>query len=304
MKALGRVLLPLIAVACLGVSAVAQPKELTIAVLPFAEGGTLSLSWGSKAELLQGMAQMVSDRLANDPALRIVERARIADVLGEQQFQSSGSVDPSTAVELGRLIGADILVMGSLNEFGWKSTGYVGVWPFQVQGATAKVGLSARLVSVQTGQILASLQGAGEKSGVSFSMSWFMGISFGSSEFNQSIIGQALTLAVDDFVGHLKPALANAQSRLTSGTSAGVAGTVVALRDGFVVINIGAGQGVVERKRLAVYRLEYIEGIQNPVRIPIGTLQVVSVDANACVAKIIALEGDATVQVGDWVEMI
>lgn len=304
LRTLGRVVLPLIALVCLAVGAAAQPRSLTVAVLPFVEGGSLNLSWNSKHELLQGLAQMVSDRLANDPALTVVERARLEEVLEEQDLQSSGYVDPSTAVELGRLIGADILVMGSLNEFGWKNTGYIGVWPFHVQGATAKVVLSGRLVAVQTGQILSSLQGAGEKTGVSFSMSWFLGVSFGSSDFSNSIIGQALSAATDDFVGQLKPALANAQSRLASGTMAGVVGQVVALRDGFAIINIGTAGGIAERKRLAVYRLEYIEGIRDPVRIPVGTLQVVSADPNACVAKVLSLEGNSAVQVGDWVELL
>jgi len=45
------------------------------------------------------------------PSLRIVERADLAAVMGEQQFQLRGSVSEKTAVRVGRLLGVDSVLI-------------------------------------------------------------------------------------------------------------------------------------------------------------------------------------------------
>ena len=45
----------------------------------------------------------------------VVERSRLNDVLREQDLQASGAVDENQAVEIGRLLGIDAIVLGSLS---------------------------------------------------------------------------------------------------------------------------------------------------------------------------------------------
>ena len=52
--------------------------------------------------------------LAKDEKLWLVERQDLAKSLAEQQFNLSGLVDPTKAVEVGHLTGAKILVTGSI----------------------------------------------------------------------------------------------------------------------------------------------------------------------------------------------
>ena len=48
----------------------------------------------------------------------IVERRAIDQVLKEQNFSNSNRVDPKTAVAIGRLLGVDAIIIGSVTQFG------------------------------------------------------------------------------------------------------------------------------------------------------------------------------------------
>jgi len=65
--------------------------------------------------LSKGLADMlVSDfGAAGDGSLAIVEREELEKVIKEQELGLSGLIDPATAPEIGRLLGANLLVYGS-----------------------------------------------------------------------------------------------------------------------------------------------------------------------------------------------
>lgn len=69
-----------------------------------------------------GVALSVSDqilnRIAADPFVRLVERARLAAILGEQAFQHSGRTDPAYAVRIGRILNVQKLLVGSVARLG------------------------------------------------------------------------------------------------------------------------------------------------------------------------------------------
>ncbi|MEW6041972.1 MAG: CsgG/HfaB family protein, partial [Elusimicrobiota bacterium] len=48
----------------------------------------------------------------------IVEREKITSILREQKFQLTGATDPSTVKRIGKLLNADIIVFGSIAQFG------------------------------------------------------------------------------------------------------------------------------------------------------------------------------------------
>ncbi|MDI6871742.1 MAG: CsgG/HfaB family protein [Bacillota bacterium] len=94
-----------------------------------------------------------------------MERTRLEQIMKEQNFQAGTAVDESTAVQLGRVLGVRLMVLGAVTEFNVRgisglSVGNIGLG---VQTASAKV--SARLVDVQTGEILAAVKGEGNASG-------------------------------------------------------------------------------------------------------------------------------------------
>jgi hypothetical protein len=88
-----------------------------IAVLPFDNASGPSTSYG--AQLLQITDRVTAD-IGADPQVtdfvELVSRDRLEQVMGEQQLQASGLVDPATAVRLGRLLGCHDILTGRITE--------------------------------------------------------------------------------------------------------------------------------------------------------------------------------------------
>ncbi len=73
-------------------------------------------SFDSKDEAVRGdgpkVADLVNANLSADPRLITIERADLDKVLGEQELNLSGVVNADTAVKIGNLTGAKVLVTG------------------------------------------------------------------------------------------------------------------------------------------------------------------------------------------------
>jgi len=105
----------------------------------------------------RGIEKTVQDRLntllTNSDKFRVVEKDKISEIIEEQKFSLSGLVDESeTAIELGKLIGADHIITGTLNTLSIneeKFSGY-GTTLYRVK---ASMESSIRLINVTTGII-------------------------------------------------------------------------------------------------------------------------------------------------------
>ncbi len=105
-----------------------------IAVLPFK-----SLDSKVTAHSLERIStELMSARLAQRPRLIQVERARLDGVIGELERSERGELSPQGAASLGKLLGANSVVLGS-----------VGI-------AGAHYVVTARAVDAETGEILAA----------------------------------------------------------------------------------------------------------------------------------------------------
>jgi TolB-like protein len=106
-----------------------------IAVLYFENTGNPEL------EMLKlGLSEMLISDLTGKPGVEVVERGRINEILGELDLQKTDKVDQSTAVQLGRLLGVERIVIGSYFEL---------MGQFQLMG---------RVVDVETGVIVGASQ--------------------------------------------------------------------------------------------------------------------------------------------------
>src|SRR5579863_8995557 len=87
-------------------SRAAAADVLTVAVFDF----------DSKDESVRGLGAKVGTllnaELSAEPQIITVERAELEKVLGEQEINLSGTVSPDTAVKVGQLTGAKVLVTG------------------------------------------------------------------------------------------------------------------------------------------------------------------------------------------------
>ena len=93
-------------------SLAAQDSRPGIAVLPFLNGGSYGQAAEDYAALEIGMQQMLTTEFAMNAALRVVDRSRIKELIGEQDLGASGRVDAATAARIGKLVGARYMVMG------------------------------------------------------------------------------------------------------------------------------------------------------------------------------------------------
>lgn len=77
----------------------------------------------------------------------------------------------------------------------------------------------------------------------------------------------------------------------------------MAITGNYVIVDLGTKDGITPTTKFSVFHLEKIEGLKDPVRLPNGTLQVISLDENAAVTQIIATVEGLSIQVGDLVEV-
>jgi len=90
-------------------SSVSLPAPLVIAVLYFEDRTHLpALAW-----LRKGLADMLITDLSQAPGIQVVQRERLEDLMREQMLQAGGRVEEKTAVRIGRITGATVMLLGS-----------------------------------------------------------------------------------------------------------------------------------------------------------------------------------------------
>ena len=214
--------------------------------------------WGSDVDIGKGVADMLVNQLVRNGTYSLVERKQLDRILQEQNFQQSGRADASTAAQLGRILGVDAIVIGSITQFGRDDkrlgvgggvrVGGVGIGGIGRRSSKAVVGIDARIVDVRTAEILGVATGFGEskRSGATLvggasvgGVAAGGGFDMSSSNFASTILGEATRLAVDSLVTEL----VGAQSRITE-TVAAISALVADVTETEIIINKGTRDGV------------------------------------------------------------
>jgi TolB-like protein len=170
-------LLPLLAFAAAGCGSspkteapAAHGKSLDAAVQEAAEAIEAKLDQGAKVALLnfsstsEQFSQYVLDELSanlvNSGKLVIVDRQEIDLIRGETDFQLSGEVSDESAQEVGKMLGAQSIVSGSLANIG--NTYRINIKVLNVQSAAINVQYRSDIAADSKVQaLLASGGGAG-----------------------------------------------------------------------------------------------------------------------------------------------
>ena len=251
----------------------APQRKPRIAVLDFDYATVMSYSsamFGSNVDVGKGITDLLVTGLVKDGTFSIIERKALDKIMAEQNFSNSERADPTSAAKLGKLLGVDAIIVGSITQFGneTKKTnigGGGGGWNrFGVGGvghsnSKANVGITARIVNVETGEILGVAEGAGQSSRSSTSMlgggggwhGWGGGnVDFGSSNFQETIIGEAVKIAVDKLTADLVSNASKVSVRTIT-----VEGVVAAVDAGQIILNVGRRAGVKVGDQLEVLRV-------------------------------------------------
>lgn len=307
-------------------TAPAQEKR-RVAVMDFGYGTVMTsvqAIFGTNQDIGKGISDLIVNQLVNDGTYRVFERAALDKILAEQNFSNSDRADPKTAAKIGAMAGVDTIIIGDITTFGRDDKNYgggavgyglgkFGVGGLGVHKAKAVVEITARMVDVNTGEILASVTGHGESKRSGTDMlggggGWGGGggghLDMGSANFGQTIIGEATKASVGDVATGLDQK-AGSLPTITAAPPAPVDGLVADASSDDIIINVGSGAGVKVGDMLAVTRV--LRTVKDPatgkvlrtVDSQVGTLTVTSVDAGSAVGK---FTGSGKPQVGDHVK--
>jgi curli biogenesis system outer membrane secretion channel CsgG len=303
-------------------AAATGPKKL-VTVMNFDYGTVRSYVqqiFGSDQDIGKGISDMLVDKLLKDGKYRLVERSALDKIIAEQNFSNSDRADSNTAAKIGKVLGVDAIIIGSITQFGRDDQhtnvggGGYGLGRFGIGGvgtskAKAVVGITARVINVSTGEILASVNGTGESTRSSTALlggggGWTGGgggsLDMGSSNFANTILGEATHKAVDDTGAKLDEEADKIPTRTVS-----ISGLVADATGNTLIINIGKKGGVRVGDKLTVSR--QVRVVKDPatgkviksVEDKVGDATVTEVDDDSATAT---FTGAGPAKVGDTVK--
>jgi curli biogenesis system outer membrane secretion channel CsgG len=251
----------------------AAKRKPRVAVMDFDYGTVQTTSaavFGTNVDVGKGITNLLVTGLVKDGNFSVIERQVMDKILAEQNFSNSNRADPNSAARIGKLLGVDAIVVGTITEFGnetkktnlgggggnWGGFGLGGVGH---SNSKANVSITARIINIDTGEIMAVADGTGQSARSSNSLlggggNWhgFGGgnADFGSSNFQQTIIGEATKAAVDQLATNL-----DSQSAKVPVRTIVVEGVVAAVDSGQVILNVGAKAGIKVGDQFNVLRI-------------------------------------------------
>ncbi len=168
----------------------------------------------------------------------VVERQKLDKILEEQKFHQSGVVDPNTAAKVGKVLGLNAIVTGSISQFGVKKEGkdfIVSQSKQQIVECTVDV----RVVDVETGQVLLADSGKGV---VRKASGKFLGMG-NASKYDETLEGEALRAAIVKFVDNI---ISQVNKKPWSCR-------VAAVKNGTIYLNAGLEAGLEVGQKLKVF---------------------------------------------------
>jgi len=274
----------------------ARPGRIRVAVLDF-EANVPHVWWLWDTHLLgRAAADQFVTRLVQSGRFSVIERDKLDLVLKEQSLSTSGAIDPKTAVHLGKLLGVQLILTGSITKFSIKRH-RAGIGPFRAQLGQAQSALDVRLIDTSTGEIVLVASGEGEKK---FGSAAFKNIDF-EKQFDEGIVTEALRPAVEKTVAQILKQYDQLSQHAAPVTPA--LGKVISVDSPTsVYINMGENAGVKVGDRFEVVRVvkeirdengELLDTVEETV----GTVEVVKVLSKSSVCRVV----QGGVQKGDKV---
>ena len=167
-------------------------NRVRVAVMNF-ENNSSWHYWGDN--LGYAAADELVTQLFGTGKFSLVERSQLDAVLAEQNLGQSGRVNPNQAAEIGRLLGVQLILTGSITKFSidTKGGGFRGLG---VEYSEAESNLDIRLIDTNTAEIMFADDGEGKVRLGGFNI---RGLNF-RQDFDAGLAQEALRPAVDDVV--------------------------------------------------------------------------------------------------------
>ena len=303
----------------------ANKRRPRIAVMDFDYATVQTASaalFGTNVDIGKGIVDLLVTDLVREGTYSVIERKQLDKILAEQNFSNSNRADPASAAMIAKILGVDAIIVGSITEFGneTKKTGLGGIggnWHGMGLGnvghsnSKANVAITARVINVDTAEIMGVADGKGQSSRASTNLlggggnwSGFGGGSadFGNSNFQQTIIGEAVKKAVDDLSANLVADAPKISTRTIT-----VEGVVAAVEGNQVILNVGAKAGVKVGDQFNVERVT--KEIKDPttgavirrMATTVGVVKATDVDDTSAVCEVVSGSG---FKIGDKVKTV
>ncbi len=202
-------------------------------------------------EFARALTEALTTSLVATGRFIVLERQALAQVQQEQDLGASGRVNKETSAELGKLMGAQVLITGDITSFNFKRSSIGGKLTNVIKGVdagvervSASVSIDLRLIDAVTGEIVASIKGEGEaaQQGITADLTKDEKKYDGSVSLTTPL-GKASRGAIEKSVAGI---LANIPKMKWSAR-------VIDFRDGVVYVNAGTGYGMQPGMALEIF---------------------------------------------------
>lgn len=156
------------------------------------------------------LSSMLTNELAGTEKFKVVERAKLGHVLDEQDLGASGRVSKSTAAKVGKLTGAQYLVMGTVSAFTENSSGGGGGLNFKGfslggKKSDAYMAIDLRVVDTTTGEVAFTRTVEARSTSYGIHGSGYVGgLSGGLGKYENTPTGKAIRaclMEISDYLG-------------------------------------------------------------------------------------------------------
>ena len=264
--------------------------KIRIAVMDFQNNSDWAW-WGDN--LGKAAADELVTQLFKTGKFSVIERDKLQHVLDEQSLGASGAVQSSTAAKIGKVLGVQLILTGSITKFSIKTISG-GISFVGGSYTKAESTVDVRLINTATAEILLADEASGNKK--------MGGGSIKSANLQQSydqgIAQESLRPAIEKIVAKI---VANSGSLEGLAPVAGAGKVVDVKSPQQVYIDQGGSSGIKVGDRFTVERItdtikDEDGNILDEVKTKVGEIEVVQVLTKSSICKIVngsAKKGDA-----------
>ncbi len=207
----------------------------------------------------KGISALLIEKLAAGGKFTLVDQSAVRKLLKEQNSLGDDRLDAyGRAAKIGRMLGLDVMIVGAITRFGPDASqqeargGHSGMSTWK---SKAYVDITARVLNMTTGEVIAELKATGESArtgevmrvkprGNSSEAQNILG-----TEFVDSLLGEATRSAVQKIAGQL-----NALAEKIPTRKIEFDGLVAEVSGDSVTLNLGINSGLKSGDKLAVMR--------------------------------------------------
>ena len=188
-------------------SAALASSKPTIGVADFRNDSAAAWWYGGAGS---DLSSMLTNELATTEKFRVVERSKLEHVLNEQDLAASGRVAKGTAAKVGKLTGAQYLVLGTVSSYQENTSGGGGglnFHGFSVGGhkQDAYMAVDLRVVDTTTGDVMFTRTVEARSSSYGMHGSGYVGgMSGGLGKYEKTPAGKAIRaclMEITDYLG-------------------------------------------------------------------------------------------------------